>query len=86
MVAHLTQCIRLDLDSADVCLATGKIGSRRTGSNEGLIRRQLEVCAEACGLCAEECEKHAGMHEHCRLCGEACRRCERACHAAIATF
>lgn len=86
MVQHLTQCIRLNLDCADVCFAAGKIGSRRAGSNEGLIRRQLEVCAEACRLCAEECEKHAGMHEHCRICAESCRRCEQACHAAIATF
>lgn len=86
MVQHLTQCIRLNLDCADVCFAAGKLGSRRTGSNESLIRRQLEVCAEACRLCAEECEKHAGMHEHCRICAESCRRCEQACHAAIATF
>ena len=86
MVAQLTQCIRLNLDCADVCFATGKIASRRTGSNEDLIRRQLEVCAEACRLCGEECEKHAEMHEHCRLCAEHCRECEQACRAAIATF
>ena len=86
MVADLRQCIRLNLDCADVCLATGKIGSRRTGSNESLIRRQLEVCAEACRLCAGECGKHAQMHEHCRICADHCRRCEQACHAAIATF
>ncbi len=27
----------------------------------------------------DECEKHAQMHEHCRVCAEACRRCESAC-------
>jgi hypothetical protein len=86
MVAQLTQCIRLNLDCADVCFATGKVGFRRTGSNEDLIRRQIEVCAEACRRCGEECEKHAGMHEHCRICAEHCRRCEQACRAAIATF
>jgi hypothetical protein len=33
MVKDLRQCIRLDLDCADVCVATGKLASRRTGSS-----------------------------------------------------
>jgi hypothetical protein len=33
----------------------------------------------AVAACARECERHAAMHEHCRLCAEACRACERAC-------
>ena len=82
MVQQLTQCIRLNLDCADVCLATGALATRRTGSNEQLIVRMLDACEEACRLCAEECERHAQMHEHCRICGEACRRCEAACQEA----
>jgi hypothetical protein len=82
MVADLTQCIRLDLDCADVCSATGMVASRRTGSNEIVIKMMLEACGEACRLCAAECEKHAGMHEHCRICAETCRRCEQACREA----
>ncbi len=85
MVAELRQCIRLDLDCADVCAATGAVATRRTGSNAGLMRRLIETCAEACRMCAEECEKHAGKHEHCRVCAEACRSCERACREAAAT-
>jgi hypothetical protein len=46
------------------------------------MRQLLEVCAAACRTCAEECERHAGHHEHCRICAEACRRCERACAEA----
>jgi hypothetical protein len=84
-VGELTQCIRMNLDCADVCLATGALSTRRTGSNERLIARMLESCEEACRLCAEECEKHAGMHEHCRICAEACRRCETACREARQT-
>ena len=34
MVAQLRQCIRLNLDCADVCDAAATLGSRRTGSNE----------------------------------------------------
>lgn len=83
MVAELTQCIRLNNDCADVCISTGKVASRRTGSDQEVIRRMLDACATACGLCAAECEKHAERHEHCRICAEACRRCEQACRDAL---
>ena len=86
MVKDLTQCIRLNLDCADVCLATAGLAARRTGSNEVLIKRMLETCAEACADCAVECEKHADMHEHCRICAEECRRCETLCREAAATI
>jgi hypothetical protein len=81
-VKMLTQCIRMDLDCADICNITGRIATRRTGSDEEMISRMLGACAAACRLCAEECEKHAGMHEHCRICAEACRRCMSACEQA----
>ena len=86
MVAELRQCIRLNLDCSYVCLATGALASRRTGSNEALLRRMLEVCAEACRLCGEECGQHVDRHEHCRICSESCLRCERACNEAAATI
>jgi hypothetical protein len=79
MVQELTQCIRLDLDCADICNITGRILTRRTGSDDEVMRRMLSVCAAACRLCAEECQKHASMHEHCRICAESCRRCMEAC-------
>jgi len=79
MVKDLRQCIRVCLDCADLCAMAGSVASRRTGSNEEVIRRTLEACELACRVCAEECGRHAGQHEHCRICGEACRRCERAC-------
>jgi hypothetical protein len=83
MVAELRQCIRLNLDCADVCGSTATLSNRRTGSNEDVIRKMLEACVTACRLCAAECEKHAAKHEHCRICAEACRRCEKACQAAL---
>ena len=82
MVETLRQCIRLDLDCADICAATGAMASRRTGSNQALLKRMIETCAEACRLCAEECARHAGEHEHCRICAEACRSCEQVCRGA----
>jgi len=86
MVKQLAQCIRLDLDCADVCAATGAVASRRTGSNEEVIRAMLAACETACRVCAEECERHAGMHAHCRICSESCRRCQRACAEALASM
>jgi hypothetical protein len=79
-VGDLRQCIRLDLDCADICFAGGRILTRRTGSNPAVIAAVLEACVTACGLCAAECERHD--HEHCRLCADACRRCETACGLA----
>jgi hypothetical protein len=86
MVAELRQCIRLNLDCADVCAATATIATRRTGSNEEAIRKMLDACIAACRLCGAECERHAKQHEHCRICAESCRRCEQACQAALRTM
>lgn len=83
-VAKLTQCIRLNLDCADICAATGAMASRRTGSNVEVLRSTIGACAEACRACGAECDRHSDMHEHCRICAEACRSCEEACKEALA--
>lgn len=83
MVRDLRQCIRLNLDCADICAATGSMASRRTGSNIEVLRAAIQACATACRACAEECRRHAEMHEHCRICAEACQRCENACQEAL---
>jgi hypothetical protein len=77
---YMAQCIRLCLDCADVCEATTRLGLRRTGSNEAVLREMLEFCARACDECAAECEKHD--HEHCRLCAQICRECAEDCRRA----
>ena len=82
----LARCIRLDLDCADICDATGKILSRQTATEPQMLRASLQACAEACRLCAEECENHAEHHEHCRVCAEACRRCEQACNNVLSAI
>ncbi len=86
MVADLAYCIRLDLDCADLCIATGRIVSRLTKPNRSLMECALNACADACRACAEECETHAGTHAHCKVCAEVCRRCEQACQDLLATM
>ncbi len=86
MVADLRKCIRTDLDCADLCDTTARVLSRHTGYDANLTRAVLEACAVACRACADECERHAGMHEHCRVCAEACRACEAACAELVAAM
>jgi hypothetical protein len=86
MVAELRRCIRLDLDCADSCGTTVRILSRHTGYDANVTRAHLQACIAACRACAEECEQHAGMHEHCRICAETCRACEEACRELLITI
>ena len=83
-VPELVRCIRLCLDCADVCEATGRIVTRQTAADLGVIRAMIEACAAACRACGQECERHAAHHEHCRICAEVCRRCEQACDDLVA--
>lgn len=76
----LRQCIRLNLDCADVCRAMTAAAARRTGENRSVISELMDICARACHECAQECGKHD--HEHCRICAEVCAKCEDACRTA----
>ena len=86
MVAELTKCIRTNLDCADICATTARVLSRHTGYDANITRAQLEACAQACTSCGDECQEHAGMHEHCRVCAEACRACEQACRELLSAI
>ena len=85
-VAELVKCIRLCLDCADVCTATGRVISRQTEYDANLTRSLLQACVTACTSCGDECGHHAAVHEHCRVCAEACRRCEQACQELLAAM
>ncbi|PXY21243.1 four-helix bundle copper-binding protein [Prauserella muralis] len=82
----LRKCIRSNADCADVCETTARILSRHTGYDANLTQAVLEACATVCRSCGDECEQHAGRHEHCRVCAEACRDCEQACRELIGSL
>jgi len=86
MVDELRKCIRTNLDCADMCDTTARVLSRHTGYDANLTRAVLQVCIQACRSCGDECEAHAGHHEHCRICAEACRACEQACTELLAAI
>jgi hypothetical protein len=85
-VTELAKCIRTNMDCADICGVTGRMLSRHTGYDANLTRSQLQACVTACRACADECERHAGKHEHCRICAEVCRRCVEACDELLASM
>jgi hypothetical protein len=85
-VADLVSCVRSNLSCADVCYATGQVLSRRAGYDANVTRAVLDACTTACRSCGDECERHAGMREHCRVCAEACRRCEQACRDLLGSL
>jgi hypothetical protein len=85
-VQGLVRCIRLSLDCADICEAVGRLVTRQTEVDLGVVRAAIEACARTCRSCGEQCERHAAHHEHCRICAEVCRRCEQACDGLVATI
>jgi hypothetical protein len=85
-VTELVRCVRLCLDCADACDTTGRIVTRQTEPDLGVVRAVVEACATACRVCGDECERHAAHHEHCRISAQVCRRCERACNDLIAAI
>jgi hypothetical protein len=76
----LAKWVRLNLDCADTCIATGRVISRQTEYDANVTRAALQACIAACSSCGDECAEH-GEHgmEHCKVCAQECRRCERAC-------
>lgn len=86
-VDRLVACIRLNLDCAAVCTATGNIVSRANkAGNRQPLEALLTTCIAFCRVCAAECTMHAEMHRHCRVCAEACNTCAEACDAMLGSL
>ncbi len=79
----LVRCVRLTQDCADVCETTARVLSRQTLPDFELVEALADACRIACHACDEECTKHVGYHEHCRLCAEACRSAEEMANAVV---
>lgn len=84
--SSMAKCIRLNLDCADVCTATGRVVSRQTEYDADVTRAQLEACIAACKSCGDECESHGEHMAHCRVWAESCRVCEQACRDLLASM
>jgi hypothetical protein len=86
MVADLVKCARLNLDCADMCETTAQVLTRQTGYDRDMTRAVVQACAQACKVCGDECDRHAQMHEHCRVCAEVCRGCQQVCEKVLAAI
>jgi hypothetical protein len=73
-IGMMAECIRLDMDCAQICELTAAFLSRESDHT----RHLLKECAEICQKCAEECARHAHL-DHCKECAEACRKCAHMC-------
>ena len=83
-LTNLVTCIRLDLDCAAACAATGSIVTRANkAGNRQPLEAQLTTCIAFCRACARECSNHAAMHKHCKVCMDACNACIEACDAML---
>src|ERR1043165_7858318 len=76
-MALLLRCIRLNLDCADVCTTIARLLSRRQQPELSTLRALLEAGTTICAATANEAQKHAEKHEHCRLSAEICLACAR---------
>ena len=68
-------CCKICRDCADICRLCFTLQARQSH----YLQELSSLCAEVCIACAEECGKHASMHDHCKVCEEACRACAEAC-------
>jgi len=85
-VADLRECIRVNLDCADLAATTGAVIARLTKPQKAPVKALLNATIESCHSCAQVCENHAAMHEHCKACAECCHSCAHACTALLETM
>jgi hypothetical protein len=79
----LRRCIRVNLDCADICVATSRVLSRLSNGESTFAATLLPACLDACRRCMAECQRHAVEHTHCRVCAEECQRCADACELLL---
>lgn len=86
-VSKLVTCVRLNLDCATICAATGSVIARANkAGHRQLIEAQLTTCIAFCRACAAECERHATMHKHCELCAKTCLDCAEVCSELLSSM
>ncbi len=82
-VQDMRGCITLNHDCVSACLATAQLLGRQSPVALEALVDQLQACANICRACGEECARHAGHMEHCRICADICRECANACEQVL---
>jgi hypothetical protein len=73
------QLIALLSDCAEICQSTANSMVRKSALHTTLCR----ACADACDICARECERQSGDRQL-ALCAATCRRCAASCRQMAA--
>ena len=81
MEQAMVNFLRLCLECADACNATGYLLLRQFDINESNLQTQLEKCIAACQCCATECGFHAETMEQWRVCSQSCQNCAVLCES-----
>ena len=74
-VKSMANCIKIDLDCAEICRTVSSFLSRSSNHAQHLMKECIEICTN----CAIQCEQHSHL-EHCRKCAEVCRICIAECN------
>ena len=82
-IAELRECIRLNLDCANLAATTGAVIARLTKPHKAPMTALLNTTIAACHACAELCDQHSDRYAHCRSCAGCCRACAHACAALL---
>ncbi|MED3971712.1 four-helix bundle copper-binding protein [Priestia megaterium] len=76
-VVMMVECIRLDLECADICGYLEQALERGTP----FVPELAQVCAAICENFGNECKKHD--HDHCQKCADACLKCADECKKLV---
>ena len=71
----MARCIELTKECAGIC----QHAATMLACDSENADKFLNLCAEVCEACAEECEKYDLVH--CRQCAHICRKCSEMCFA-----
>lgn len=74
---HMANCIRADLDCADIC----RLAAAAMARNSAFVSDICRLCAQICEACAAECAQHS--MDHCQACATACQRCADECRRMV---
>jgi hypothetical protein len=78
-VQQMTECIRLDIDCAEIC----RLASAFMARGSDFAVDICSACAAVCDACGDECRRHQAPH--CQACADACARCADECRRRAGT-
>ena len=75
-VGDLVACIRLNLDCAAMQRHRQHHVALEQGGTRQLLEAHLATCIAFCRACADECDAHGDLHQHCAICARHSGLCE----------